>query len=202
MSANRNINHQITFKNEVVLQRLPKTTNGNGAVAGSGVSVVERGDGLTHRSVFTFTNFVIPLTDQAGVIAFGGVKFYDFPEGILNIIRAVANLVVTKSSAGVNANWNGDFSVGTVTASNNNTLTATEADIIPSTPTPAASGGATTAKGFSTSSQNTVHDGSATAKDAFLNFLVDDTDHNVAGTACNFIINGTIVIDWSLPLDY
>lgn len=202
MSANRNINYQTTFKNNVILEQLPKTTNGNGAVAGSGVSVVEYGDGITHRSVFTFDDAVVTLADEPGVTAYGGLKFYDFPGGVLNIIRAVANLTLTRSAGGVIADWEGDFGVGTALLGNNAALATTEQDIIPTTATPAASAGVAVARGFSTATEDKIHDGTGTAKDAFLNILIDDADQDVTSTPTNMIVNGTIVIDWSLPLDW
>lgn len=106
----------------------------------------------------------------------------------------MADLTVEKSSAGVNDDFDGDFAVGTVTASNNNTLASTEANVIPSTATPQATSGATTAKGVSTGV--VTLDGTGTAVDLFLNFLVDDSDHDVGGTACDLIVNGTITVTW------
>ncbi len=46
------------------------------------------------------------------------------------------------------------------------------------------------------SSSCKVLDGTGTANDVYLNFLIDDTDHNVAGTACNLIVNGTVTLHW------
>lgn len=185
------INGSKTFSSDI------KTSSGLGAVNGTGVSAVEYGDGIVHKTVVTFLNTTIALTDEAGVVAYGGLKFYDMPEGHVCVIGAVTDLNLTKSSAGVNDDWDGDFSVGTVTASNNATLTSTEANIIPSTATPQAVAGATTADGQSTSTECPAYfDGTATATDIYINFLVDDTDHNVGGTACNLILNGTLTLTW------
>jgi hypothetical protein len=176
----------------------PVTSSGVGAASGTGVAATETGNGAVHKTVLTFTDVAIPLTDVAVTVAYGGLKVYDFPAGALLFMGASANLAVTKSSAGVNDDWDGDFGLGTVTASNNATLSSTEQDLIPSTATPQAVAGATTATGESTSTEACkVFDGTATAKDAFLNFLVDDADQDVTGTACNLIINGTITLVWS-----
>jgi hypothetical protein len=169
-----------------------------GAAAGAGVSVEASKAGYT-KTVLRFENVAIPLADAAGVVAHGGLKVFDLPEGLVHIAAASADLAVTKSSAGVNADWDGDFGVGTVTASNNATLSSTEQNIIPTTATPQAAAGATTAKGVSTG--GVLLDGTAGAADVFLNFLVDDTDHNVAGTACNLIVNGTLTLLWALAGD-
>jgi hypothetical protein len=173
-----------------------ETTDGVGAVAGAGVAATEYGDGAMHRTKLTFTNAPFALSDAAGVVAYTGVKVYDFPAGLLYIIGAVADLALTKSSAGVNADWDGDVGVGTVTASNNATLSSTEQNIIPTTATPQAVAGVTTADCKSTATEIALYDGTSTALDMYLNLLVDDTDHDVTGTPCNLIVNGTLVFSW------
>lgn len=165
-----------------------------GAVAGTGNTVQEKGNGIVNQTIITFTDTAVALADEAGVVAYGGLKVYDFPAGNIIVLGAVANLALTKSSAGVNANWDGDIGVGTVTASNNGTLSSTEQNIIPTTPTPQASGGATTGDAVSTAVA--VLDGTTTAADVYVNLLVDDADHDVTGTACNLILNGTLTLTW------
>jgi hypothetical protein len=167
----------------------------------AGLTVTEEGVGPFKKSVINFSNVALALTDNPGVIAYGGMKIYDFPEGSVWIMGAVANLVLTKSSAGVNADWDGDFGVGTATAGNDAALAAGEQSIIPTTATPQAVAGATTAKGRNSSVLGPL-DGSATAIDLYVNFLVDDVDHNVAGTPCNLILNGTITVHWANLGDY
>lgn len=165
--------------------------SGIGSVAGTGVTAVSSDSGIS-RITITFEDVDIALTDNAGTIAYGGLKFFDASEGLFQILGAVADLAITKSSAGVNDDWDGDFGVGTVTASNNATLSTTEQNIIPTTATPQAVSGATTATGVSTAV--VVLDGTTTATDLFLNFLVDDADHDVTSTPCNLIVNGTITL--------
>lgn len=177
-----------------------KTAGNVGAVAGTGVTGVEYGDGVMHQTVITCTNVAVALADEAGVIAYGGIKVYDFPEGVILVLGAIADLDLTKSSAGVNADWDGDFSLGTVTAANDADLTSTEADILPKTATPQAAAGATTANGANVAVA--FLDGTTTAKDVFVNLLVDDADHDVTGTACNLILNGTITLTWAKLGDY
>lgn len=171
-----------------------------GTAAGTGnVATITAGDAVIKASL-KLTNVAVPLVDEAGVVAYGGLKIFDFPAGTILVLGAHADLDLTKSSAGVNANWDGDFGLGTVTASNNGTLSSTEQDILPTTATPQASGGVTTANG-----QNAAVaflDGTSTAKDVFLNVLVDDADHDVTGTACNLIFNGTITLHYIILGDY
>lgn len=166
---------------------------GNGAVAGTGVTVQELGD----RTIFTFVNTPVVLADNAGVVAYGSLKIYDFPTGPILFLGAIADLAITKSSAGVNADWDGDIAFGTAAASNNASLSSTEANVIPSTATPQAASGATTGDCLSTSTESgTVVDGTGTAVDLYVNLLVDDADHDVTGTACNLILNGTLTLSW------
>lgn len=179
-----------------------QTTAGVGAVAGTGVAVTEYGDGAIHKTTFTFTDVDLALTDNAGVVAYTGLKIYDFPAGAIMIVGATSDIDLTKSSTGVNVDWDGDVGVGTVTATNDASLATTEQNIIPTTATPQAAAGATTANGQSTATQNAVLDGTTTAIDAFLNLLVDDADHDVTGTACNLIANGTVTITWVNLGDY
>lgn len=169
-----------------------------GAAAGTGVAAAEVYSAARQVEI-TLTDVAIPLVDEAGVVAFGSLKIYDLPAGHILFLGAVADLAMTKSSAGVNADWDGDFGLGTTAAGNNNALATTEQDLIPTTATPQAVAGVTTAKGASTSTEAAkVFDGSATAKDVYLNFLVDDADHDVTTTPCNLIANGTIKVSYML----
>lgn len=173
---------------------------GLGAVAGTNVEVAESGNRILNKTVITLTSEELALTDEAGVVAYVGQKIYDMPEGAIMILGATADLTVSKDSAGVNDDFDGDFSVGTVTAGNDATLSSTEANIIPSTATPQATSGATTAKGQSTGAATI--DGTTTAADIYLNFLVDDADHDVGGTAANLVVSGTVTILWANLGDY
>lgn len=171
--------------------------SGCGTKAGTAVTADETGLGNVHTTVLTFAAQAIALTDVPGTVAYGGMKVYDFPEGAILFKGAVADLAVAKSSSGVNADWEGDFSLGTASAAGDASLTIAEADLIPSTGTPAADQGATTAKGVSTSNEAPkILDGTAAAKSVYLNFLVDDADHDVTTTPCNLVVTGTITISW------
>jgi len=193
------VNDELILNSKVVAD--PRSSL-EGAANGTGVAAVESGNGIFNKTVITFTDHAIALTDEAGVVAYGGSKVYDLPAGAILMLGAVADIDLTKSSAGVNADWDGDVGVGTVTASNNNTLATTEQNIIPTTATPQAVAGVTTANAQSTSTENEVIDGTGTAVDVFLNFLVDDADHDVTTTACNLIVNGTLTLHWINLGDY
>lgn len=151
-----------------------------------------------HRVTLRLVDATISLTDNAGVVAYGSLKLLDFPAGLIRIHGCTANLVLTKSSAGVNADWDGDIAIGTVAANNGATLATTEQNVCPTTATPQAVGGVTTGDLKSTATEAVLAiDGTGTAGALYLNVLIDDADHDVTGTACNIIANGTITIVYS-----
>lgn len=157
------------------------------------------GPNRSFHTKLTFLNQAVAMIDNAGVDAHGGLQVYDFPEGALIFQGAVADLDLTKSSTGVNADWDGDISLGTVLVAAGATLATTEQDLIPTTSTPQAVAGVTTGDMISTTTEAPKwFDGTATAKDMFLNLLVDDADHDVTTTPCNIIVNGTIEFSWQM----
>lgn len=176
----------------LLMQGLYGVKGANGAANGTGVTVRQAPSSGVRQIVLTLANTPIPLVDEAGVVAYGSLKVWDAPEGAINILGAVANLTVGKSSAGVVAAWNGDFAVGTAAASNNASLSSTEANIIPSTAIPAATAGNSTAKGVMTTPVSL--DGTSAGADVYLNVLVDDADQDVTATPANLIFNGTITL--------
>ena len=120
------------------------------------------------KTVFTFTDMDVALVDEAGVVAYGGQQIFNFPEGLIRLDGAVLDVDLTKSSAGVNDDWDGDIGVGTVTASNNATLATTEQNVLPTTATPQAVAGATTGDILATASEiGVVIDGTSTAASAW-----------------------------------
>ena len=160
----------------------------------TGLTAESSGAGAFRTITFTFDDMAVAMVDEAGVVAYAGTKILDFPEGAVAIIGAVADLALTKSSAGINDTWDGDFGVGTVTASNNATLATTEQNIIPTTATPQAVSGVSSANGVSTAAL--YLDGTTTPADVYLNFLIDDADHDVTGTPANLIVNGTMKLHY------
>jgi hypothetical protein len=151
----------------------------------------------------TLVNTPVTMVDEAGVVAYGGLKILDMPEGVIVYVGATVNLALTLSAAGINADFDSDFSLGTVTASNNNTLTGTEVDLLASTAVPQAVAGAATAQAQSSATQfGLITDGTGTAMDVFLNILVDDADHDITTTPTNIICNGTITFVYATLGDY
>lgn len=183
------------LKNKTAARRFfGEDTASGGTVAGAGVASTVQ-PGFIQR-ILTFADTPLPLIDTAATVARCALKIFDFPEGQIKIIGSTVNLVLTKSAAGVNADWDGDFSLGTVAAAADATLTGTEANIIASTATPQAVAGVTTAKAIQAA--DVLLDGTATAVDVYLNVLVDDADQDVTTTPTNLIANGTITLTYAL----
>ena len=178
----------------------PTTTAGVGAKNGATVTAVEQGDGVLHKTVLTCTATPVTITDDANVAQYGGVKVYDLPLGMMCILGAVVSGTLTAGVTGtIIDNWDGDVALGTTTATTGATLTGTEADIMPSV---AVSAGASDKDGVVsavsvatalTESGARWMDGTATAKDVFLNFVIDDDATHTAGTAA---FTGTITLTW------
>lgn len=166
-----------------------------GVVAGTYVTTANSGGDPIYRTVFNLNVTPITLTDETGVILYGGLKILDFPEGCILVLGATVDLAIA-ASGNLDATAEGDFSLGTVTASNNDTLTSTEVDILPSTAIAALVASAGTATGQSTAVA--FLDGTSTAKDMYLNVIFDDSDHDGG----SMTVTGTITLVWLNLGDY
>lgn len=177
-----------------------QSSAGVGAKNGSTVTAVEYGDGVLHKTVLNFDATTITITDDAGVAQYGGVKVYDLPLGAVFTVGAVASGILTAGVTGtIIDNWDGDVALGTATATTGATLTGTEADIMPSF---AVSAGAADKLGVVsaisvatalTETSSRVFDGTVTAKDVYLNFVIDEDGTHTAGTAT---FTGTVTLTW------
>ena len=175
-------------------------TAGVGAQNGATVAMADAGTGIWHRTTLTCTATPVTITDDSGVAQYGGVKVFDFPEGLICIQGAIVTGSLTAGVTGtIIDNWDGDVSLGTVTATTGSTLTGTEADIMAST---AVSAGASDKIGVVdavsvatalTESGARWLDGTATAIDMFLNFVIDDDATHTSGTAA---FTGTVSFVW------
>lgn len=173
----------------------------SGAANGATVGATETVVGFLHKTKLTCTATPITVTDDAGVAQYGGVKVYDFPEGMLCILGAVVTGSLTAGVTGtIIDNWDGDVALGTATATTGATLTGTEADILQSVEVSAGASdkiGVVDAVSVATAlteSGARWHDGTATAKDMFLNFVIDDNATHTTGTAT---FTGTIELIWT-----
>ena len=165
------------------------------------VTAYEYGN-IAKRTVLECNAAPVTITDDAGVAQYGGVKVYDFPEGMLMFKGAQISGILTAGVTGtIIDNWDGDVSLGTVTATTGATLTGTEADLMQSVAVSAGTSdklGVVDAVSVATAlteSGARWHDGTATAKDMYLNFVIDDNATHTSGTAT---FTGTIVFHWEM----
>ncbi len=186
---------------------LPSADNGGaiGGIApvglpnGATVTAKEYGMGNFRTTILTCTATPITIADDAGVAQYGGVKIYDFPLGAICTMGVVVGGALTLGVTGtIGATWEGDVALGTATASTGSTLTGTEADIMPSVAIAAATAKVGTVKAVSVANALTESgarwlDGTTTAKDLYLNFVVDDAETHTAGTGT---FTGTVTINW------
>jgi hypothetical protein len=181
----------------------PQTEAGVGVVAGTGVSVVEYGDGAVHKTVFTFDSVqvdVVSVTTGNGV---GGTKIYDFPAGYIQLHGAVGevSLAVLTEADFTDGTPEGDIGIGTVAPANADAL-GTDA-----TDDNFCTAAAFTMSAYADSDVNLApeasanFDGTSTAIDLYFNALVDaaDIDDDTTG---ELLVSGTLTVVWSLLGDY
>jgi hypothetical protein len=176
------------------------TVTGVGVKNGETVAVVEYGGAAIHKTILTCTATPVTISDDAGVAQYGGVKVYDFPEGLICTLGAVVSGSLTAGVTGtIIDNWDGDVALGTATATTGATLISTEADILQSVAVSAGTSdkiGVVDAVSVATALTESGArwlDGTATANDMFLNFVIDDNATHTAGTAA---FTGTIEFSW------
>ncbi len=191
----------VTAQGALTLSAPPVTTAGIGAKNGATVSVVEQGDGVLHKTIITCTATPVSIADDAGVAQYGGTgKLYDFPAGLINTLGAVIDGAVTLGTTGTIINtWAGGIALGTAAATTGATLVSTEADILPEVNVAAATAKVASVDAVSvaavlTESGGRWLDGTATAKDLYLNLVVDDDATHTAGTGT---FTGTITVLWA-----
>lgn len=171
---------------------------GKGAPAGTGVSAQENGiGGAIQKTTLTFTSLGVTVANTTGA-SFGSQKIYDFPLGRILILGGRALLTFTWAGTGIAAAGSGDASLGT-TATADATLGGTDVDIMASTAMidPFVLGvGALGAAGLGGNLITpTTFDGTATAKDMYLNLICDDADVSDADSSV-ITVNGTITFSW------
>lgn len=163
------------------------------ASATAGVTVAEYGNGTVHRTVFTLTAVSVTMTDATTAGCHGAVQLYDFPAGVVTFLGGSTDLAITAGAGGIADGAAVVGAVGTATAGTDNaTLTTTEADLIPSTAA-TLTAGVGACDGQSTTALLVTFDGTATAKDAFLNFAVPDADSSANDT---LEVTGTVTLVW------
>lgn len=169
------------------------------------ISVVEKGDGITNRTILTCTALPISVADDAGVAQYGGVKVYTFPQGIVYLRGAMYYGSLTMGATGTFIDaFTGVMALGSVTASTGATLVTTEATWLQSTAMATASSKVAVTNNFPVATQVTESgsrhfDGHTTAAPVYLNVAIADDATHTAGTGT---WTGTIILDWSILGDF
>jgi len=177
--------------------------------AGGGTAVTNKATsvetmGAVQTSVVTFTLTGDNDLDLADGDHGTGIKVFDFPEGRIYVLGVVMNGSIT-TSASFNATVNDQFVVamGSAVGADDNALSGTEVDLIPSTAIDTDSGA-----GANTQLTNTWHtelaaaaffDGTTTPVDAYVNVACPDAANTTAST---YAITGTVTITWANLGDY
>lgn len=183
-----------TAAGEVKASTLGSQSSAAGTKNGSTVSANESGSfGDFHKTVLTCVATPLSIADDAGVAQYGGVKVYSYPEGAIKPVGAVIDGAVTLGATGTIINaWAGGVALGTAAAGTGATLVGTEADIMAEVDVAAATAKVAVVDAVSATDKAPL-DGTAAAKDVYLNLVVDDDATHTAGTGT---FTGTITITW------
>lgn len=171
---------------------------GAGFPSGSTVSVVEKGDGVIHKSVIKLESTPVTVVSSGAGAGVGGTKVYDFPQGRILMLgcqtQIAANIATADVADFTDGTPEGDGGVGTVAPANDDALGTDATDDNLST------AGAFTMANFTGSmnlvSENSLQiDGTSTAVDMLVNLLVDagDIDNDVTTTV---YVSGNIICTW------
>lgn len=158
------------------------------------VSVEEKGDNVSHQTVFTITDLpqsVINATE------FQSSKIYDFPGGRIlaqGTTMTIAQTTTSELSSTLNASSTGALGLGTAAASNV-ALTSTMVDLMPTTAFTSSAIIDVAGTAVSSALVASAHlDGTTTAKDIYLNTAyatTADVDADATQT-----ISGTFTVSW------
>jgi len=165
--------------------------------AKNGSTVVETSvvDGPVRKVKLTCTATPFTFTDEAGQGQHSGVKVYDFPSGLLLFFGGVIDGSLTLIDASWTDTFDGDVSLGTAVNADAQGLDTTAVDLVQATALTQAAEQVANCDAVSiatalTESGARWHDGTATAKDMYLNFEIDDEAAHVNEATGTF--TGTI----------
>ncbi len=184
-----------------VMQELAndQSADAPGAKNGATVAAAETAPVL-HTTVLTCTATPITIADEAGQGQYGGVKVYDFPEGLICVVGAAVSGSLTAGVTGtIINNWDGDVGLGTAVVADHQDVAGLCGAVMQKNDVSAGASdkigvvAAKTVAAALTESGARWIDGTATAADLFLNFLIDDDVSHTAGTAA---FTGTITFMW------
>ena len=176
---------------EVVAIETQMGVKAAGTANASGNVTAAETDGVVTKTVLTL-NSPIPMTDNGAAGCHGSQKVYDFPEAAITILSVVPDLTLTFGESGnVSPTASVNVAAGTEAAADDNeALTSAEADL---SAVDAVSLTANVGSYGSILAAPVTFDGTATAKDAFLNIVVAAADASGDETCT---VTGTLTITW------
>lgn len=185
---------------------MPTCSLGVGAVAtnsnGGTVTAEEKGVGAIHQTVLTFEAFRVIVGNTTGV-SFGGAKFYDFPAGRILVLGCTAYFPTITFGSTIGTGGSGDYAIGTAVNADGDLGDATDVDLLPSSamldPFVTRTGRSNAGTALAAAAQ---FDGTTTAKDAYLNVIVDDADVSDGDTNGTVDFTGTVTLTWINLGDY
>ncbi len=175
------------------------TGAGNGSVAaGDGITGVENGDGVIHRTTITLasTPITVPwVADNAAT--FGNEQLYTFPEGRILILGVTADLSLDVSGdANISNTGEGDWALGT-TIPSDATISGDDENLLPETALTFIAGVDALTGALAASAH---FDGTSTAKKAFFNLILDIGVVTTASSVA--LLSGTATFTWINLGDY
>jgi len=154
---------------------MPYTSYGVGT-AGANVTATEYGLGPFHQTVLVGSGVQIPVTDLTGSTnSCGGVKIYDFPEGAFVLLSFQVDAFTFATNAVIDNDHGGDYAFGT-TIGTGPDLTSTEIDFTDAKVSIDPVTNVTDAASALDSLAEAYFNGTATAKDLYVNVLLDGGD--------------------------
>lgn len=142
---------------------------------------------------------VISNIDGASGVGWGTAVVGDFPEGDILLLGACWEGTLTKNTAGIVADFDGDISFGTAPTADA-TLSGAEVNLIPSTSTVQAVSSVSTTRAVSTSTESgTIHDNTDGSLEINANLLIDDAD--ISADDQTVTIRGKLIVLYAVMGD-
>lgn len=154
--------------------------------------------GILHKTTLTLASVPLEITADAITNAWGSVKVYDFPAGRILVHGVIVDsMAITVQTGKLPYASGGDFAIGTAATTSNDLTGTTFVDLCPKT-----SIDTLTNKPNAALAASAQFDGTATAKDVYVNFGIDQDDFLVGSTTATNTIDSVITIHWTNLGDY
>ncbi len=185
---------------KITVEDFLQAADAAGAAVSAKAAAAESGLAFLHQTVLTFTLTGANDLDLADGAHGTGVKVYDFPAGRILILGATINASIAHNGA-FNASTADTFSfgVGTAVGADDDALTSTEVDLIPSQTMDTDSGATSPLTAGAALAASAQFDGTSTAKDVYVNVACAAANNSGATT---YAVTGTLTLTWINLGDY